>query len=117
MDDEINDWYCYLVAKNIHELKLIALKYVTETYRGLLSSSNLVKVMKSFVERHRDEFIKRFEQQQPELAEILKELDWPAEREKFFSHDPEFKKVLLERLNVKGKGHLLEHYLVTDLGL
>ncbi|MBH3384710.1 hypothetical protein I5S53_12135 [Pseudomonas juntendi] len=117
MDDEINDWFCYLVERDIHGLKGIVLKYVTDTYKGLLSESYLVGVMKSFVERHRDEFIKRFEQQQPELAEILRELDWPAERDKFFSNDPEFKKVLLERLNAKGKGHLLEYILGEDLAL
>lgn len=117
MGDDINDWYCYLVAEDTHGLKKIVIQYVTETYKGLLISSHLVGVMKSFVERHRDEFIKRFEQQQPELAEILRELDWPAERDKFFSNDPEFKQVLLERLSAKGKGHLLEHILGEDLGL
>lgn len=117
MGDDINDWYCYLVAEDIHGLKKIAIQYVTGTYKGLLINSHLVGVMKSFVERHRDEFIKRFEQQQPELAEILRELDWPAERDKFFSNDPEFKKVLLERLSARGKGHLLEHILGADLGL
>ncbi|MCK2118860.1 hypothetical protein MYW52_25635 [Pseudomonas juntendi] len=117
MDDEINDWYCYLVWKNIYQLKLIVLKYVTETYRALLPSSNLVAVMKSFVERHRDEFIKRCEQQQTELDEIYRELDWPAERDKFLSNDPEFKKVLLNRLNANGKSHLLEYLLGADLGL
>lgn len=117
MGDEISDWFRYLVERDIHGLKGIVLKYVTDTYKGLLSASYLVGVMKSFVERHRDEFIKRFEQQQPELAEILRELDWPAERDKFFSNDPEFKKVLLERLSARGKGHLLEHFLGADLGL
>ena len=117
MGDEINDWYCYLVAKDIHRLKKTVLKYVTETYKGLLPASNLVDVMKSFVERHRDEFIKRFEKQQPELAEILRELDWPTERDKFFSKDESFKMELLARLNAKGKGHLLEHVLGVDLGL
>lgn len=117
MDDELNDWYYYLVVNDVYGLKRIVLKYVTETYKKLLSTSHLVGVMKSFVERHRDEFIKRFEQQQPELADILKELDWPAERDKFFGDDPEFKQELLERLNAKGKGHLLEHFLGKDLGL
>lgn len=117
MGDEINDWFICLVKRNIHRLNEIALEYVTETYSGLLSSSHLVGVMKSFVERHRDEFIRRFEQQQPELAEILRELDWPAERDKFLSNDPEFKKMLLERLSAKGKGHLLEYILGEDLAL
>lgn len=117
MDDELNDWYYFLVVNDINGLKRIVLKYVTDTYKRLLATSYLVGIMKSFVERHRDEFIKRFEQQQPELAEILKELDWPTERDKFFRDDAEFKKVLLERLNSKGKGHLLEHFLGKDLGL
>lgn len=117
MGGEINDWFLYLVERDIHGLKEIVLNYVTDTYKGLLSAPCLVGVMKSFVERHRDEFIRRFEQQQPELAEILRELDWPAERDKFFSNDPEFKKVLLERLDAKGKGHLLEYILGEDLAL
>ncbi|KJZ67260.1 hypothetical protein [Pseudomonas fluorescens] len=117
MDDELNDWYYYLVVSDVNKLRLIVLKYVTDTYKRLLNIPDLVSIMKSFVERHRDEFIKRFEQQQPELAEILKELDWPNERDKFFGGDSEFKQELLERLNAKGKGHLLEHFLGKDLGL
>jgi hypothetical protein len=117
MDDELNDWYYYLVVNDINGLRLIVLKYVTDTYKRLLNTSDLVSIMKSFVERHRDEFIKRFEQQQPELAEILRELDWPNERDKFLSGDSEFKQELLERLNAKGKGHLLEHFLGKELGL
>lgn len=117
MDDELNDWYYYLVVNDIDGLRRIVLKYVTDTYKRLLNASDLVGIMKSFVERHRDEFIKRFQQQQPELSEILKELDWPAERDKFFSDDQEFKQELMERLNARGKGHLLEHFLGKDLGL
>ncbi|MCL8307647.1 hypothetical protein [Pseudomonas putida] len=117
MGAELNDWYYYLFVNDIGRLEEIVVSYVTDTYKILLVPSHLGGVMKSFVERHRDEFIKRFEQQQPELAEILRELDWPSERDKFFSGDEAFKKELLERLNSKGKGHLLEHILGKDLGL
>lgn len=117
MGAELNDWYYYLFANDIGRLEGIVVSYVTDTYKLLLVPSHLGGVVKSFVERHRDEFIKRFEQQQPELAEILRELDWPAERDKFLSNDPEFKKMLLERLSAKGKGHLLEYILGEDLAL
>lgn len=92
-------------------------EHTPEQFKAMFWGGGMKSLIEKFHEKKRDDFIQRFEKQNPLVAEYLRECKTEKEVELFLKKDGKFLDEFRERLNKAGKMKLVDGLFAIDLGL